>query len=86
MPDKEEKKKEVDQFRVGEVKDVGPGKTFCFKIQAQQYRSCLNLDANCCCYFPLFMYNRGKFRRLKNNHEKIAFRRNKKIPSGNVVA
>ena len=25
MPDKEEKKKEVDQFRVGEVKDVGAG-------------------------------------------------------------
>ena len=25
MPDKEEKKKEVDQFRVGEEKDVGAG-------------------------------------------------------------
>ena len=52
MPDKEVKKKEVDQFSVGEEKDVGAGEDF--KIQVQQYR-CLNLDANCYCYFPLFM-------------------------------
>ena len=31
MPDKEEKKKEVDQFRVGEVKDVGAGEDFTFQ-------------------------------------------------------
>ena len=31
MPDKEEKKKEVDQFRVGEVKDVGTGEDFTFQ-------------------------------------------------------
>ena len=46
----------MDQFRVGKVKDVGPGKTFYFKIQVQQYRSCLNLDANSYCYFALFIY------------------------------
>ena len=39
-------KKEVYQFRVGEVKDVCPGKMFYFKIQVQQYRY-LNLGANC---------------------------------------
>ena len=39
------------------MKDLGAGgKTFYFKIQVQKYRSCLNLDANCCCYFPLFTY------------------------------
>ena len=59
MPDKEEKKKEVDQFRVGKVKDVGPGKTFYFKIRVQQYRSCLNLDPNNYFYFPLFIYING---------------------------
>ena len=31
MPDKEEKKKEVDQFRVGEVEDVGAGEDVIFK-------------------------------------------------------
>ena len=31
MPDKEEKKKEVDQFRVGEVKDVGAGEDVTFQ-------------------------------------------------------
>ena len=33
-----------------------PGKTLYFKIQVQQYRSCLNLEANSYCYFPLFTY------------------------------
>ena len=31
-----------------------PGKTLYFKIQVHQYRSCLNLDTNCYCYFLLF--------------------------------
>ena len=31
MPAKEEKKKEVDQFRVGEEKDVGTGKDVLFQ-------------------------------------------------------
>ena len=31
MPDKEEKKKEVDQFRVGEVEDVGAGEDVIFQ-------------------------------------------------------
>ena len=31
MPDKEEKKKEVDQFRVGEVKDMGTGEDVVFQ-------------------------------------------------------
>ena len=36
----------MDQFRVGEEKDVGAGEDFFFfKIQVQQYRT-LNLDAN----------------------------------------
>ena len=47
MPDKEEKKKSMDQFRFGE-EDVGAGKTFYFKKQVQQYK-CLNLDANFYC-------------------------------------
>ena len=55
MPDEEEKKKGVDQFRVREEKDVGAGKKFYFKIQVQQYR-CLNLDANCYCYSPVFIF------------------------------
>ena len=55
MPDKEEKKKEVDQLSLGEEKDAGAGEDIVFQIQVQQYR-CSNLDANCCCYFPLFIY------------------------------
>ena len=55
MADKEEKKKEVDQLSLGEEKDVGAGEDIVFQIQVQQYR-CSNLDANCCCYFPLFIY------------------------------
>ena len=31
MPDKEEKKKSMDQFRVGEEKDVGAGEDFLFQ-------------------------------------------------------
>ena len=31
MPDKEKKEKEVDQFRVGEVKDVGAGEDVLFQ-------------------------------------------------------
>ena len=31
MPDKEEKKKEVDPFRVGEVEDVGAGEDVIFQ-------------------------------------------------------
>ena len=31
MPNKEEKKKEVDQFRVGEEKDVGTGEVVLFQ-------------------------------------------------------
>ena len=45
----------MDQFGVEKVKDVGPGEMFYFKIQVQQYRSYLNLDANSYCYFPLFI-------------------------------
>ena len=45
----------MDQFRIEKVKDVGPGEMFYFKIQVQQYRSYLNLDANSYCYFPLFI-------------------------------
>ena len=45
MPDKEEKKKEVDQLSLGEEKDVGAGEDIVFQIQVQQYR-CWNLDAN----------------------------------------
>ena len=55
MPDKEEKKEEVDQLSLGEEKDVGAGEDIVFQIQVQQYR-CSTLDANCCCYFPLFIY------------------------------
>ena len=45
----------MDQLSLGEEKDVGAGKDIVFQIQVQQYR-CLNLGANCCCYFPLFIY------------------------------
>ena len=31
MPDEEEKEKEVDQFRVGELKDVGAGEHVLFQ-------------------------------------------------------
>ena len=31
MPDKEEKKKDMDQFRVGEEKDVGAGEDVLFQ-------------------------------------------------------
>ena len=59
MPDKEKKEKEVDQFRVGEVKDVGAGEDVLFQNTGTlyyRYKSCLNLDGNCDCYFPLFIY------------------------------
>ena len=58
MSDKEEEKKKVDQFRVGEVKDVVSEEDVLFKKKrkVQQYRSCLNLDANFYCDFPLFIY------------------------------
>ena len=32
-----------------------PGRTFYFKIQVQKYTR-LSFDANCYCYFPLFIY------------------------------
>ena len=55
---KKKRKKEVDQFRVGEVKDVVSEEDVLFKKKrkVQQYRSCLNLDANFYCGFPLFIY------------------------------
>ena len=37
MPDKEEKKEEVVQFRVGEENDVGTGEDVLFQIQVQKY-------------------------------------------------
>ena len=48
----------MDQFRVGEVKDVVSEEDVLFKKKrnVQQYRSCLNLDANFYCDFPLFIY------------------------------
>ena len=57
-PIKKKRKKEVDQFRVGEVKDVVSEEDVLFKKKrkVQQYRSCLNLDANFYCDFPLFIY------------------------------
>ena len=58
MPNKEEKKKEVDQFRVGEEKDVGTGEVVLFQniCTGTKIYTCLILDANCYCYFPLFIY------------------------------
>ena len=58
-PIKKKRKKEVDQFRVGEVKDVVSEEDVLFKKKkrkVQQYRSCLNLYANFYCDFPLFIY------------------------------
>ena len=57
-PIKKKRKKEVDQFRVGEVKDVVSEEDVLFKKKrkVQQYRSCLNLDANFYCDFPHFIY------------------------------
>ena len=39
MPDKEEEKKEVDQFRVGEVKDVVSEEDVLFKKKKERYNN-----------------------------------------------
>ena len=56
MPDKEEKKKEVVQFRVGEEKDVGTGEDVLFQNTSTKIYTCLILDANFHYYFPLSIY------------------------------
>ena len=50
------KKKEVVQFRVGEEKDVGTREDVSFQNTGTKIYTCLILDANCYCYFPLFIY------------------------------
>ena len=50
------RRKRSINFVLEECNTWVPGKTFYFKIPKQQYKSCLNLDANFYCYFPLFIY------------------------------
>ena len=44
------------QFRVGAERDVGTGEEVLFQNTGTKIYTCLILDANCYCYFPLFMY------------------------------
>ena len=44
------------EFRVKEEKDVGTGEDVLFQNTGTKIYTCLILDANCCCYFPLFIY------------------------------
>ena len=44
------------QFSVGEKKDVGTGEDALFQNTGTKIYTCLILDANCYCYFPLFIY------------------------------
>ena len=44
------------QFSVGEKKDVGTGEDTLFQNTGTKIYTCLILDANCYCYFPLFIY------------------------------
>ena len=59
MPDKEEEKKRGGSVLCWRGKRCGfRGRRFIKKKKrkVQQYRSCLNLDANFYCDFPLFIY------------------------------
>ena len=59
MPDKEEEKKRGGSVSCWRGKDVVSEEDVLFKKKkrkVQQYRSCLNLDANFYCDFPLFIY------------------------------
>ena len=53
-PIKKKRRKRWINFVLERRKMWMPGKKFYFKIHVPQYR-CLNLDANCYCYFLLFI-------------------------------
>ena len=58
------------QFRVGEEKDVGTGEDVSFQNTGTKIYTCLILDANCYCYFPLFTY---KYRPYFGTHMPFLF-------------
>ena len=52
---KKKRRKRWFNFAVGEEKDVGTGEDVLFQNTGTKIYTCLILDANCFCYFPLFI-------------------------------